>query len=55
MSSGRVFALLISTSTRHVVFERFYDSFSEPEKAEIRKSFDQLSESRAVEVVGRHK
>ena len=57
MASGRVYALLIASNARQVVFERFYDNFSEPEKAEIRSAFDQVaSEGRgAVEAVGRYK
>lgn len=55
MASGRVYCLLISTSSRHVVYERFYDSFSEPEKGEIRGAFDQLSAERGLEAVGRYK
>lgn len=55
MSSGRVYALLIATPTRHVVFERFYDTFTEPEKAEIRGAFDQLADTRSAEAVGRYK
>ncbi|GAB4823343.1 hypothetical protein N2152v2_010389 [Parachlorella kessleri] len=57
MASGRVYALLIASSARQVVFERFYDNFSEPEKAEIRSAFDQVaSEGRgAIEAVGRYK
>ena len=54
-SSGRVYSLLICTPSRHVVFERFYDSFTEPEKAEIRGAFDQLATERGAEVVGRYK
>ena len=57
MASGRVYALLIASNARQVVFERFYDNFSEPEKAEIRSAFDQVaSEGRgAIEAVGRYK
>ena len=43
MASGRVNALLIATRQRQVVYERFYDNFSEGEKAEIRGAFDQVA------------
>ncbi|KAI3436211.1 hypothetical protein D9Q98_002265 [Chlorella vulgaris] len=43
MSSGRVNALAITTRQGHVVYERFYDQFSEGEKAEIRSAFDQVA------------
>ncbi|KAL4859103.1 hypothetical protein ACK3TF_000878 [Chlorella vulgaris] len=43
MSSGRVNALAITTRQGHVVYERFYDHFSEGEKAEIRVAFDQVA------------
>jgi hypothetical protein len=63
MASGRVHALLIATRQRQVVYERFYDNFSEGEKAEIRGAFDQVagpSSSSAApaddeELVGRFK
>ena len=43
MASGRVNALLVATRHGQVVYERFYDSFSEAEKAEIRAEFDQVA------------
>lgn len=43
MSSGRVNALLIATRQGHVVYERFYESLSEAEKAEVRGAFDQVA------------
>ncbi|KAL4431611.1 hypothetical protein ABPG77_001453 [Micractinium sp. CCAP 211/92] len=43
MSSGRVVALAIATRQGHVVYERFYEAFSEAEKAEVRGAFDQVA------------
>ncbi|EFN53185.1 hypothetical protein CHLNCDRAFT_137003 [Chlorella variabilis] len=40
MSCGRINALAITTRQGQVVYERFYDQFSEGEKAEIRGAFD---------------
>lgn len=55
MSSGRVYCILIATPARQVVFERFYDTFTDAEKAEIRGAFDQLADSYGAEAVGRYK
>lgn len=41
-NSGRVQCLLISSHAAQIVFERFYDSFSEAEKAEIRAAFNDI-------------
>lgn len=43
MSSGRVAALAVATRQGHVVYERFYEAFSEAEKAEVRGAFDQVA------------
>ena len=57
MASGRIQCLLIATRGGHVVYERFYDSFSEVEKSEIRAAFDDTAEEDAIvenqELVGR--
>lgn len=59
MSAGRIQALLIATRSRHVVYERFYDAFTELEKAEIRAAFDDTAEEEELaegqEQVGRFK
>lgn len=36
-------ALAIATRQGHVVYERFYEAFSEAEKAEVRGAFDQVA------------
>ncbi|PRW60145.1 6-phosphogluconolactonase 1 [Chlorella sorokiniana] len=44
MSSGRVHALAVATRPAgQVVYERFYDAFSEAEKGEIRSAFDAVA------------
>jgi len=59
MASGRIQSLLISTRGRHVVYERFYDVFSESEKSEIRVAYDDTAEEGALvenqELVGRYR
>ena len=61
MSSGRVQALVIATRGRQVVYERFYESFSEADKAELRGAFDQVAGPSSTagaddeELVGRYK
>lgn len=61
MDYGRVVCLLIATKTGNVIYERFYNQFSESEKAEIRAGLDAASQPylyRAhddVEYVGRFK
>jgi hypothetical protein len=59
MSAGRIQTLLIATRSGHVVYERFYDAFTELEKAEIRAAFDDTAEEDGLpdgqEQVGRHK
>ncbi|KDD73144.1 hypothetical protein H632_c2487p0 [Helicosporidium sp. ATCC 50920] len=60
MSAGRVYALNISTKGKgEVVYERFYDNFSESDKAEIREAFAQTSSMGTLpggsEGVGRYK
>jgi hypothetical protein len=58
--SGRIYSLLLATRSGQVVYERFYDSFSEAEKAEIRAAFDQVAPpggkaEEAHEYTGRYK
>lgn len=36
-------ALAVATRQGHVVYERFYEAFSEAEKAEVRGAFDQVA------------
>ena len=59
MSAGRIQCLLIASRSGHVIYERFYDSFSEVEKAEIRSAFDDTLEEDEIvdgqEQVGRFK
>jgi hypothetical protein len=59
MSAGRVQCLLIATKTRYVVYERFYESFSEADKAGIREAFNETADSSPHEenheIVGRYK
>jgi hypothetical protein len=59
MAAGRIQCLLISTVTGHVVYERFYDAFTEMEKAHIRESFDATVIDESLvdnqELVGRFK
>jgi len=59
MASGRVQCLLIATRSGHVVYERFYDTFGDEEKANIRAAFDHASSTdearEAQELVGRYK
>ena len=59
MSSGRIQALLIATREGHVLYERFYDAFTEIEKAEIRSAFDDTANDEDLiegqEQVGRYK
>lgn len=59
MSAGRVQCLLIATKTRYVVYERFYESFSEADKAGIREAFNETADSHPHEenheIVGRYK
>lgn len=44
MSRGRVCALLIATRPAgQVVYERFYDAYSEAEKGEMRAAFDAVA------------
>ena len=40
MASGRVNALVVATRGGQVVYERFYDPLTEPEKAEVRAACD---------------
>lgn len=40
MSCGRINSLAITTRQGAVIYERFYEQFSETEKAEIRGAFD---------------
>ena len=58
MASGRISAVVIATRARQVVFERFFDPLSEPEKAEVRAACDQVAGPRGgppedQEVAGR--
>lgn len=62
MSSGRVQALAIATRPGgQVVYERFYEAFSEGEKGEIRGAFDAAAGPAAAsapddeELVGRYR
>lgn len=36
MDTGRVQALIIATASGHVIYERFYERFSDLDRAEIR-------------------
>ncbi|CAL8469515.1 g9056 [Coccomyxa elongata] len=53
---GRIQCALIATTSSHVIYERFYDRFSDIEKAEIRSAFHsaqrELSQDKQ-ETVGR--
>ena len=59
MAAGRIQCLLISTKTGEVVYERFFDSFTEPEKGGIRAAFHATASADSsqdnYEHVGRHK
>jgi hypothetical protein len=43
MDTGRIQAVVIATAAGNVVYERFYDAFSEVEKADVRGSFHEAS------------
>jgi len=57
MASGRIQCLVIATRTGNVVYERFYDAFSDIEKSEIRAALDETASDEAAaenqELVGR--
>lgn len=59
MATGRIQCLLISTKSGEVVYERFFDSFTESEKGGIRAAFhataDADNSQENYEYVGRHK
>ena len=38
-SQGRILCVLIATSGGNIVYERFYERFTDVEKADIRQSF----------------
>lgn len=42
---GRVHCLVVATKAGEVVYERFYDRFSELDKAEIRAAFQQATDN----------
>ena len=44
MDSGRIQAIIIAASSGNVIYERFYDSFSEQDKAELRASLSESAE-----------
>ena len=58
-SAGRVQCLLVASKDGYVIYERFYDNFSDIQKAEIRASFDDTLHGFEVkdrqELVGRFK
>jgi len=42
---GRIHCVLVATKAGEVVYERYYDRFSELDKAEIRAAFQQATDS----------
>jgi hypothetical protein len=42
---GRVHCIVIATKAGEVVYERFYDRFTELDKAEIRAAFQQATDN----------
>ena len=44
MDTGRIQAVLIATTSGDVVYERFYERYSEQEKAELRAALYQAAE-----------
>lgn len=49
MDTGRIQALLVTTPTSEVVYERFYERMSEQEKAELRASLSEAAEVGSIE------
>ncbi len=55
-SCGRIQCALIATASSNVIYERFYERFSEVEKAEIRSAFQNAQRELSAdkqEAVGR--
>lgn len=44
MEFGRVHCFLVATKSGQVVYERYYDRYTELDKAEIRAAFQQATE-----------
>ena len=55
-SQGRIQCALIATASGHIIYERFYERFSDVEKADIRSCFqrtqDKLMQNK-IECTGR--
>ena len=55
-SQGRIQCTLIATASGHIIYERFYERFSDVEKADIRSCFqrtqDKLMQNK-IECTGR--
>ena len=45
MDFGRVHCFLVATKQGEVVYERYYDRYTEVDKAEIRAAFQQATQS----------
>jgi hypothetical protein len=45
MDFGRIHTVLIATKAGEVVYERYYDRYTELDKAEIRSAFQQATET----------
>lgn len=41
---GRIHCIVVATKSGEVVFERYYDRYTELEKAEIREAFQQATD-----------
>lgn len=50
---GRIQAVVIATLTGNVVYERFYESFADQEKADLRSALQQVTETRLSTAHGR--
>ena len=55
-SQGRIQCALIATAGGHIIYERFYERFSDVEKADIRSCFQRTQEKfmqNKIECTGR--
>ena len=55
-SQGRIQCALIATASGHIIYERFYERFSDVEKADIRSCFQRTQEKlmqNKIECTGR--
>ena len=52
MDCGRIQAIVIASSAGNVVYERFYDKFSEQDKAEMRACLAESAEERLQDSPG---